>query len=222
MDINFAKNDMRETELLEEMDTLDRAKKTKINQVQLINQGKQQGDVSVLNDEIIETIRKYKELKNIFVEIQEEKLYEKWEITGKNGRSESDKSILYAYVTFKSMRGKEMCMKQLEHAQANAKKNPEENEKMFFDRFLTVATCVAPSSIIWKNIQYSPCNRAVRATIVWIIAFGIVALAFYGMVRFKDYNDEIKAGASLDVKCPAEPVEAETALSDWDKPGKQR
>jgi hypothetical protein len=43
--------------------------------------------------------------------MQEEKLYEKWEITDDNGKSKSDSSIEHAYVTFRSMKGKEMCLK---------------------------------------------------------------------------------------------------------------
>lgn len=42
------------------------------------------------------------------------------------------------------------------------------------------------------------------------------------MVLFKNWNDELKAGASLDTKCPTEPIPADIALDDWEKPGKQR
>lgn len=41
--------------------------------------------------------------------MQNEKLYEKWEMTDANGRTEDDKTNVTAYVTFKSMRGKEMA-----------------------------------------------------------------------------------------------------------------
>ena len=121
------------------------------------------------------------------------------------------------------MRGKEACWKAFAHAEANSKKDKSELSKKFLEtHFLSVETPVAPSSIIWKNIQYSPCNRAIRSILIWIVALAIVAAAFIGMVRFKDWGDEIKAGASLEVKCPPDPVEPELALIDWDKPGKQR
>lgn len=37
-------------------------------------------------------------------------LYEKYEITESNGRSMGDQSFQCAYVTFRSMQGKEKCM----------------------------------------------------------------------------------------------------------------
>jgi len=86
---------------------------------------------------------------------------------------------------------------------------------MFFGRFLIVETCCSPSSIKWKNIQYSELNRAVRSTLIWIMATIIVMLAFYGMVRFKDWNDELKAGAALDTNCPAEPFSVDIAFEDF-------
>jgi hypothetical protein len=91
-----------------------------------------------------------------------------------------------------------------------------------FGRFLEVKETVAPSSINWRNIQYSRCNRLTRSIIIWTLAVIIVALAFYGMVRFKDYNDSIKAGAGLGTTCPLEETTVDIAFEDYQKPGKQR
>ena len=49
-----------------------------------------------------------------------------------------------------------------------------------------------------------------------------MALAFYGFLEFKNYNDGVVAGAGLETKCPVEPVDAEVALEAWQKPPKQR
>lgn len=91
---------------------------------------------------------------------------------------------------------------------------------MFFNRFLKFKEVVAPSSIKWRNIQYSHCNRMTRKIIVWIFAGIVIFLAFLGMVLFKNKNDEFVAGANLDAKCPLEPVVAELALEDYAKPAK--
>jgi hypothetical protein len=62
-----------------------------------------------INEEIVKQIGIYKEAKQKYVAIQEEKLYEKYEITKENGRTEKDLSRFRAFVTFKSMKGKERC-----------------------------------------------------------------------------------------------------------------
>jgi hypothetical protein len=51
----------------------------------------------------------YKEAKQKYVAIQEEKLYEKYEITEENGRTEKDRTLIRAFVTFKTMKGKQRC-----------------------------------------------------------------------------------------------------------------
>jgi len=41
-----------------------------------------------------------------------------------------------------------------------------------------------------------------RSLIIWILAAGMIFLAFYLMVMFKDWNDSIKAELSTK-KCPS-------------------
>jgi hypothetical protein len=119
------------------------------------------------------------------------------------------------------MKGKKRCQKLFEHAEANSKLYSEENEKRFWDQFLSCSTVCSPSSLKWANISVTYCNRMTRSFIIWLIAGGIIFLAFYLMVMFKDWNDSIKAELSTK-KCPSEPVPADLALQDWIKPGKQR
>lgn len=131
--------------------------------------------------------------------------------------------MLYAYVTFRSMRGKKQCEKTFSYVESFAKRSPEvEEEKKFFGETLKFYNTCAPSSIKWEHIGYTKCNRGCRSACVWLFAFCLVAIAFYLMVLFKNLNDELKAGASLDTKCPKEPIPADIALDDWEKPGKQR
>ena len=99
--------------------------------------------------------------------------------------------------------------------------NKAEEEKMLFGHFLTVNDAVPMTSIIWSNIKYSKCNRATRTIIIWIIAILIVLLAFYGMVRFKDFGDSLVASAPT-VKCPKKPIDLDTAYIDSIKVPKQR
>lgn len=142
-----------------------------------------------------------------------------WEINDFNGRSKSDHSNLFAFVTFRSMKGKKRAEKIFMHAAANSKLWSEENEKKFWDEFLTCSTVCSPSSIKWQNISVTFCNRLTRSIIIWLIAIGIIVLAFYLMIIFKDWNDSIKAELST-ATCPSEPVPADLALEDWIKPGK--
>ena len=73
---------------------------------------------------------------------------------------------------------------------------------MFFDRFLGMEHPVAPSSLIWKNVSYTKCNRLVRSIIVWIFSCALVFTALILMVYFKDWNDELKANADPNMICP--------------------
>ena len=86
---------------------------------------------------------------------------------------------------------------------------------------MTCGTVCSPSSYKWRNISTTYCNRCTRSIIIWTFALGIVVLAFYGMVLFKNWNDSIVAELSTS-KCPSEEVPADLALEDWVKPGKQR
>lgn len=57
---------------------------------------------------------------------------------------------------------------------------------------------------------------------IWALAAVIVVIAFIAMIYFKDWNDSLKASASLDSKCPKEPIELPEVVEDWEKPPKQR
>ena len=61
-----------------------------------------------------------------YTKMMDEKLYEKWQITDANGRSKSDMSVEYAYVTFRSMAAKERALQCLEFAEELSGSNPNE------------------------------------------------------------------------------------------------
>ena len=144
-----------------------------------------EGGIDLINDQIIDDIKAYKELKAEYIHLQEEKLYEMWEINDVNGRSKSDHSNLFAFVTFRSMKGKRRAERIFTHAAANSKIWSEEKEKKFWDEFLSCSNVCSPSSIKWYNINVTFCNRVTRTIIVWMIAFGIIFLALFAMVLFK-------------------------------------
>jgi len=60
--------------------------------------------------QILEFVKEFKIKKAEFITLQEDILYEKWAITETNGRSKSDHSIEFAYVSFRSMTGKDKAM----------------------------------------------------------------------------------------------------------------
>jgi septum formation topological specificity factor MinE len=120
--------------MLDAMDVLDRDKKTKIHAVQKAGQDKEKADanapaIEAANEAIIEVIKKYKEIQGEYVALQEEKLYEKWAITAENGRHEKMTTNARAYVTFRSMVGKQKAQQLFEFAEANAKRSEVEHEK---------------------------------------------------------------------------------------------
>lgn len=162
-------------------------------------------------------MNEYKVVKADYQRITDEKLYEKWEMTESNGRTTSDCSIEYVYVTFRSMAAKEEAVKIFEFAE-----DDKASSKMFLDNYLTVETPTSPSQIIWANIIYSKCNRITRNIVCWLFAVAIIILAFYLMILFKDYNDGVVLGAGLFTTCPSEPIDIEVAFLDWQKPPKQR
>lgn len=68
---------------------------------------------------------------------------------------------------------------------------------------------------MWENINYTDLNRKIRSFIVNIMAVIIVLLAFYALVRFKQWKDAIVSGAGIGTTCPKTPVTADIALDDW-------
>lgn len=110
----------------------------------------------------------------------------------------------------------------LQYAEYYADKNVENDEKQFYGRWLKYETPPAPSSIIWKNSNYSEANRLMRSIIIWILAVLVIIGAFYLMLYFKYINDEYTKGTGSGTVCPTIPVDAEACLDDWDKPFNQR
>lgn len=116
--------------MLERLDEKDREKKMIIRDVQLMKMDKEKaGDQATIDEkekQILEKVKEFKIMKQEYIKMQEEKLYEKYEITEINGRSTSDQSFQCAYVTFRSMEGKEKAMLAFEYAKQLAKSIPSE------------------------------------------------------------------------------------------------
>lgn len=68
------------------------------------------------------------------------------------GKSPTDLTIKYAFVTFKSMEGKEKAEKLFSYAEYKHKQGEGDGSEKFYDRFMSCETVVAPSSLRWKNI----------------------------------------------------------------------
>jgi hypothetical protein len=148
-----------------------------------------------MEDKVIDRYRKYNEAKRKYIEIQNEQLYEKWEINYRRGRKETTRNILVAYVTFKSMIGKDIAKKIFEYAEENAKADTSENEKMFCEKFLKVGNTVAMSGIIWANIGIHRYSFWARKIIIWGVAVLIIFIALILMVTFQNYSTELLAAA---------------------------
>ena len=120
------------------------------------------------------------------------------------------------------MRGKQKCVDLFAEAEANAGKSTKAKRLQFYGQWLDVQETCSPNTLIWHHLRYSTCNIVTRCILVWILAVIICLLAFIAMVAFKNYNDELMAGASPNMKCPKQPVSVELALEDFDKIPKQR
>ena len=183
VDLNFSKVDSQEADLLIELNKSLRLKKrTLLEQLKLQkaeDAAKNQEKIDKLNDIVAAEIALFKEKKQEYVKIQEEKLYEKYELgevldkeTGKviEVRTEKDKGINYCFATFKSMKGKTRAETEFFDCEALSKDNPDENKKMFMEQFLEVREAKPPGAIQWHNIYYSWCNRRCMCTCLWIFA----------------------------------------------------
>lgn len=218
VDITFGKSDLDEQEMLEKLDAKDREKKKLIRDVQLLKMNKEEANpqpkIDELEKQIIEKVKEFKIMKQEYIRTQEDILYEKYEITETNGRSTSDQSFQRAYVTFRSMQGKDKALQCFKYAQQLSKRTPSETEKMFFNRWLRFDSPPAPTSMIWKHQIYSECSRITRTTIIWLLAAGVIIGAFYLMVFFKNWNDELVRDAGIDVVCPKKVPTAEDVIND--------
>ena len=74
--------------------------------------------MNILDKEIADLIERYKELKAEYCAMLEENLYAKYEITPENGKSEEDQTCPCAFITFKSMKGKDKCINTFADAEA--------------------------------------------------------------------------------------------------------
>ena len=136
------------------MDKAERDKNGFINQVNKLKAGEnpeeKQEKIDELNGKILEKIKEFKDFKKEYIDLQEDKLYAKYEITEENGKSEKDQTIKYAFVTFKSMKGKERCVNTFSHCEALAKENPEEEKKKFLEEdYLDIYEARPPGNIQW-------------------------------------------------------------------------
>ena len=48
--------------------------------------------------------------------LMDERLYDKWEITDLNGRTEDDQAIEYSYITFRSTKGRDKALSIFKYA----------------------------------------------------------------------------------------------------------
>jgi len=79
MDINFAKSTNIDMDILIKMDLIDREKKTIINDIKKLK--KEDKEVpEAINTKVAELVKNYNDIKRIYVEIQNDNLYEKWEL----------------------------------------------------------------------------------------------------------------------------------------------
>lgn len=95
------------------------------------------------------------------------------------------------------MKGKIRCETEFYDCEALSKEKPDENNKMFMEKFLQVREAKPPGAIQWHNISYSWCNRRCRSTCMWILAMLLVAAAFALVLFFKEWNDSLVASAGL-------------------------
>jgi len=82
-----------------------------------------------MEEKVVDLVRNYNDAKKTYVEMQNDALYEKWELNKKKDRSENTQTNIIAYVTFKSMMGKDVAQKIFTFAEKNAKEDEAENEK---------------------------------------------------------------------------------------------
>ena len=80
-------------------------------------------EIEDFNLQIIDLIKEYKVMKAEYTRLMEGKLFDQWVITDSNGRSKTDHSCKYAYVTFRSMYGKDKVMEGLQYAEHRANKD---------------------------------------------------------------------------------------------------
>lgn len=147
-----------------------------------------------------------------------------WEISDVNGRSTGDRHNKFAYVTFRSMKGKNRAEKLFMYAEANSKMYEEEMQKKFWEQWLAVTNVTSPSNIQWPNINLSYANRMCRFTCMWVFAIILIVLAFLAMVFFKDWSDALVNSVGSPTPCPEEgtAVDITLAYEDYLKPGKRR
>lgn len=79
--------------------------------------------------------------------MQEDRLFEKYEITKENGRSEKDQTIKQAFVTFRSMKGKDRALHTFSHCEQAAKEDATEEEKKFKEVYLNFEEALPPGAI---------------------------------------------------------------------------
>lgn len=215
------------------MDALDRKKKVLIHQVNQMRRKGQAGEqMQAFNEQIIDLIKQYRELKKIYVQDQEEMLYNKYKIKEVDGKQVPYRENKFAYVTFRSMKGKRRAEKVFKYAEANSKKvfydrdDPNTREiqfeKKFFDHWLTCESVIAPSNIKWRNVNVSFCERFGRTLCMWLFAIVLIFIAFCLMVWFKDLGDGVTRLADSNIICPEEGVEPYQAGLDYNKHPKQR
>ena len=141
--------------------------------------------------EILELVQQYKDQKGEYIRLQEEQLYEQYQMTEENGKSEKDQTITHCFVTFKSMKGKKRCESDFFDSEALSKDDPVEMERIFMEKFLYIREAKPPGTIQWANVAYSYWNRTCRTIFIWILALIFIMLSFVFVLRFKASNDAL-------------------------------
>lgn len=213
-----------ELEILVHMDLADRKKKTLLHNLAAAKNA--DPPVEVDEGKILEEVRKeleaYNKYKKEYIGLQNNQLYEEWALDDHAGRTEDSVTVKTAWITFRSMYGKEKAMQIFEYAEKLGKDDPSQEVKKFWDRYLEVSTPIAAQAYIWGNLKHPHWLRYLVQGFVWALAVGVIVLAFYFMVQFKLYSDSLVAAAPK-AMCPAGPlIPVNEAYDDFTKPFNQR
>jgi hypothetical protein len=212
-----------ELEILVHMDQADRKKKTLLHNLAAAKNADppQEVDEAKILEEVKKELEAYNKYKKEYINLQNNQLYEEWTLDDHHGRTEDSVTVKTAWITFRSMYGKEKAMQIFEYAEKLGKDDSSQEVKMFWDRYLEVSTPIAAQAYIWGNLKHPHWLRYLVQGIVWGIAVGIIILAFYFMVQFKLYSDSLIAAAPK-AMCPEAQLPVSEAYDDFTKPFNQR
>ena len=225
-DVNLAKADIGDTEVLYEMEQI--KKEIKLLELRKADPSNGSSKIANYDKKLHKENQKLKDCRTKYIAMQGGNISQSKSKVMPNASTKDDfdpkgQNVVYTFVTFRSMDAVAMMERAYDWSasyrcciKAFSCCCTEQNRRLKMrevdGRWPKPQEAELPDNILWQNMGYSRFNQLIRKSIVWLIAISLTICAFIGILYFKNLAISSKGEFKAPTDCPV--VSMIDAISD--------